>query len=120
MDIDNSRVTWDLDKTCKASNVSMLTGTDPASLDPASSIDSDLHKSIPVEQACDCSPITNRVLSAFHSGDRIEYTKSDPMGASQFSFAKVQERNFVYTNSTACGARKLPWWYHPEPRRMHA
>jgi hypothetical protein len=24
MDIDNSGVTWDLDKTCKASNVSML------------------------------------------------------------------------------------------------
>jgi hypothetical protein len=24
MDIDNSRVTWELDKTCKASNVSML------------------------------------------------------------------------------------------------
>jgi hypothetical protein len=93
MDIDNSRVTWDLDKTCKASNVSMLTGT--ASSLPPSSL---LHRLRPAQIDSSGTGVRlqsnnePRVLSAFHSGDRIEYTKSDPMGV-QFSFAKVLERN---------------------------
>jgi hypothetical protein len=86
----NSRLPGTLTKPV-ASNVSMCDWNphDQISLLHRSSL---LHRLRPAQidsaEQADCSPITNlcrRVLSAFHSWNRIEYTKSDPMGASQFS-----------------------------------
>jgi hypothetical protein len=118
-------VTRDLDKTCRHPTLSMLWNPhDQISLlhDPASSIDSDLHKSIPPRNRCataiNSDLVETWVLSAFHSG-RIEYTKSI-MVTSQFSFRPKSERNYTCTaEQYSMLVHKLPWYHLSSPQCMY-
>jgi hypothetical protein len=108
-------------KTCKASNVKgVVTGLrpDPASsIDPAS-IDSDLHKSIP-GTGVHCSPQrSTRVLSAFHSGDRIDTPSLIPW-VSQFSFSQSPESVSTPDCTAEQYSMRANASFHgiPEPRR---